>query len=266
MNGAVCIQETKQKEAVMFDVISRADPAVPRQEGVPLLISIGVHLVMIGAVAAIPLLYVSAELPQVSDMLAFVAAAPPPPPPPPPPPAPRAARAATSAKQIPKAVPSVVRSVPVEAPAEIARTTGDVESGMDEGIPGGVEGGVPGGIPGGVVGGIVTNVVPPPPLPAPVARAPVRVGGAVTVPALVTRIEPVYPPLAVRAQVQGVVILEAVVDQHGEVEKVSVLRSIPLLDRAAMEAVRQWRYSPLLLNGQPERFVLTVTVSFSLNT
>jgi protein TonB len=75
----------------------------------------------------------------------------------------------------------------------------------------------------------------------------------------------VYPPLAVSAQVQGIVILEAVVDRNGRVEKVTVLRSIPLLDRAAIEAVRQWRYSPLLLNGQPERFVLTVTVSFSLD-
>jgi len=61
-----------------------------------------------------------------------------------------------------------------------------------------------------------------------------------------------------------VVILEAVVDRNGRVEKVTVLRSIPLLDRAAIEAVQQWRYSPLLLNGLPQRFVLTVTVSFSL--
>jgi periplasmic protein TonB len=63
-----------------------------------------------------------------------------------------------------------------------------------------------------------------------------------------------------------VVILEAVVDRKGQVEDVRVLRSIPLLDRAAIEAVRQWRYSPLLLNGRPERFVLTVTVSVNLST
>ena len=84
------------------------------------------------------------------------------------------------------------------------------------------------------------------------------------VPALVSRIAPVYPPLAVKARVQGVVVLEAVVDRNGRVESVTVLRSILLLDRAAIEAVRQWRYSPLLLNGQPERFVLAVTVNFSL--
>jgi protein TonB len=94
----------------------------------------------------------------------------------------------------------------------------------------------------------------------------VRVGGELKAPALIERVEPDYPLLAVRAQVQGVVILEAVVDRQGRVEDVRVLRSIPLLDQAAIAAVRQWRYSPLFLNGKPERFVLTVTVSFSLST
>jgi TonB family protein len=91
------------------------------------------------------------------------------------------------------------------------------------------------------------------------------VGGDITAPALVSRVEPEYPLLAQRAHVQGVVILEAVVDREGRVEQVKILRSIPLLDAAAVAAVRQWRYSPLLLNGTPQRFVLTVTVSFSLN-
>jgi protein TonB len=88
--------------------------------------------------------------------------------------------------------------------------------------------------------------------------------GGLTAPALVERVEPEYPELAVRAKVQGVVILEAVVDRDGRVEDVRVLRSIRLLDAAAMDAVRKWRYSPLLLNGKPERFVLTVTVSFNI--
>jgi protein TonB len=82
----------------------------------------------------------------------------------------------------------------------------------------------------------------------------------------VERVKPEYPLLAVRAQVQGVVILEAIVDREGRVDAVRVLRSIPMLERAAIDAVRQWRFSPLLLNGKPERFVLTVTVSFRLST
>lgn len=120
---------------------------------------------------------------------------------------------------------------------------------------------------GGIVGGLRPIDVPPPPLPPapPVQRGPVRVGGDITAPALVSRVQPAYPPVAVSARVQGVVILEAVVDVEGRVEQVKILRSIPLLDAAAVTAVRQWRYSPLLLNGTPQRFVLTVTVSFSLN-
>jgi protein TonB len=152
----------------------------------------------------------------------------------------------------------------METLAESAGT----EAADEEGMPGGVDGGVPGGILGGVVGGIIpSGILPPPPPPPPaVVREPIRVGGAITAPALVSRVEPVYPPLAASAHVQGVVILEAVVDREGRVESVKVLRSIPLLDDAATAAVRQWRYSPLLLNGRPERFVLTVTVSFSLDT
>jgi len=248
----------------VFDFISRKDEAVPRRDAVPLLISSAVHLGMIGVVAAISLLYVSAELPQVPDILAFVAAAPPPPPPPPPPPAP--AKATARPKPVPRPVPRPVPSVDLSEPP-VAPVSRDVETAADEGMPGGVEGGVAGGIVGGVVGGIAApDLIPPPPPPPapPAARAPVRVGGGITVPALVSRVAPMYPPLAVNARVQGVVILEAVVDRNGRVEKVTVLRSIPLLDRAAIEAVQQWRYSPLLLNGLPQRFVLTVTVSFSL--
>ncbi len=89
-------------------------------------------------------------------------------------------------------------------------------------------------------------------------------GGDIRPPALLKRVEPAYPELARRAFVEGVVILEATVDQHGRVEDVRLLRSIPLLDEAAKAAVRQWQYSPLVLNGHPERFILTVTLSFSI--
>ena len=84
-------------------------------------------------------------------------------------------------------------------------------------------------------------------------------------PALVHRVEPVFPDLAVAAQLGGMVILEAVVDTEGCVESVTVLRPRhPLLDRAAVDALKQWRYSPLVLNGIPTSFVLTVTFNFSV--
>jgi periplasmic protein TonB len=249
----------------MFDLIGRDHQRTPHRGTTPLVVSIAVHMLVIGAVAAGSLLYVATELPQVPEMLAFVAAAPPPaPPPPPPPPA-----AAPRQKPVAKPVPTNVRAAPVEPAKEILPERSDVDFGAEEGVPGGVEGGVPGGVVGGIVGGLLpVSVLPPPPPapPPPVDRGPVRVGGAITAPALVSRVQPVYPPLAVRAQIEGVVILEAVVDREGRVENVEILRSIPLLDAAAVAAVGQWRYSPLLLNGKPERFVLTVTVSFSLNT
>ena len=113
---------------------------------------------------------------------------------------------------------------------------------------------------GGVFGGLPEAPLPPPVEP----RAPIRTGGAVKPPALITRVEPVYPGVAVSARIQGVVVLEATVGRDGRVEDVRVLRSIPLLDKAATDAVRQWRYAPLLLNGKAERFILTVTLNFSL--
>jgi protein TonB len=93
----------------------------------------------------------------------------------------------------------------------------------------------------------------------------VRVGGQITTPALIHRVNPVYPDLAAYAQLGGVVILEAVVGPDGRVDSVIVLRSRhKLLDDAAIDAVRQWRYSPLVLNGIATPFILTVTISYKV--
>jgi protein TonB len=77
-------------------------------------------------------------------------------------------------------------------------------------------------------------------------------------------VEPEYPLIAQHAQIQGLVILEATVDRNGRVNEVRVLRSHSFLNDAAVVAVRQWRYEPLMLNGEPQPFVLAVTVSFSI--
>ena len=106
------------------------------------------------------------------------------------------------------------------------------------------------------------DVVTPPP---PALREPVRVGGNVLPPRKVSAPPPVYPPIARAAGVQGIVILEAVIGEDGTVRDVTVLRSIALLDAAAIDAVQRWRFSPSLLNGEPIAVVMTVTVSFSLN-
>jgi protein TonB len=216
-------------------------------------VSILAHAVVIGAVVIIPLMAMDA-LPTPPQMMAFVAAAPPPPPPPPPPPAPKAAEA-------PKPVMDVSpTAAPVEAPKEIAPETG-LESGVQNAV-GGVEGGIQGGVTGGIVGGLAE--APPPPPPPPPPPAPVRVGGAIQPPTKIKNVPPVYPPIAQSARVQGVVIIEAVIGPSGAVQDAKVLRSIPLLDAAALDAVRQWQFTPTLLNGVPVPVIMTVTVNFTL--
>ena len=77
-------------------------------------------------------------------------------------------------------------------------------------------------------------------------------------------VRPAYPAIAQAAGIQGVVIIQAVIDPSGKVIDTKVLRSHPLLEAAALDAVRQWEYSPTLLNGQPISVVMTVTVNFAL--
>jgi protein TonB len=191
-------------------------------------------------------------------MMAFVAAAPiPSAPPPPPPPAAKAAKAAQISKPVPTTGPTF--TVPTEIPVGIQPESG-IDLSDEGGVVGGVEGGIPGGVLGGILGGMINEAPPPPPPPA----KPKRVGGELQTPALIHRVEPEYPGVAVGGKVSGTVILEATVNESGAVTDVTVLRSIQVLDQAAIKAVKQWRYQPLVLNGQPVPFILVVTVTFSL--
>ena len=241
----------------MFDLITGQARHIPRRQTVPMLVSIAAEVGAVALVAAASIMVATDHVPKIPSMMAFVAAPPPPtPPPPPPPPAPRATPPAA------RPVPTTgAFAAPIEVPSRI-----EPEAGLDageEGVQGGVEGGVPGGVLGGIVGGLPTDTPPPPP-PPPAPRGPVRVGGEVKTPALLHRVEPTYPPLALSANIEGTVILEATVDEQGAVQDVTVIRSQGLLDRAANAAVRQWRYSPLLLNGRAEKFILTVVLTFSV--
>ena len=242
----------------MFDLIAGEVKHLPNHPALPLVVSTTLQAMVIGSIVAVPLLFMSDRLPEVPTMMAFVAEVPAPPPPPPPP-APPARKPPASAHP----APASGQLAPLEAPERIEPQAVS-EDRFDDGVEGGVEGGVPGGVVGGVVGGL-PDAPPLPPPPAPAPRAPVRVGGQIQTPALLHRVEPVYPPFAVNAHLQGVVILEALVDEDGSVADVKVLRSANgLLDKAALAAVRQWRYSPLLLNGTRAQFVLTVVLSFNI--
>ena len=123
-----------------------------------------------------------------------------------------------------------------------------------------------------MAGAVGAPGVPPPPPPPPVpvmgqasgGQAPVRVGGNIRPPAKVRDARPIYPEDAMRARVQGVVILETVIDEFGSVREAKVLRSIPMLDQAATDAVMQWEFVPTLLNGVAVPVIMTVTVNFTL--
>lgn len=104
--------------------------------------------------------------------------------------------------------------------------------------------------------------VPPPSPGAGAADQPVRVGGNIAKPTQTVRVEAVKPERAVQAGISGMVILEATIGTDGSVTDAKVLRSIPLLDEAAVAAVRQWKFTPTLLNGVPVPVVMTVTVNF----
>lgn len=106
--------------------------------------------------------------------------------------------------------------------------------------------------------------LPPPPPPAPKRTGPVKPGGDIAVPRKIHNVAPVYPQLAVAAHVEGTVIIEAVISTTGAVQDARVVQSIPLLDAAALDAVRQWVFTPTRLNGEPVPVILTVKVEFRL--
>jgi protein TonB len=148
-------------------------------------------------------------------------------------------------------------AAPIEAPASIEPEPPSAAS-MEEGVPGGVPGGVAAGIIGGIPGTVEGLIAPPPP----VSHQPVRIGGQIQAPALIHRVEPIYPLLAQMSKIDGVVILEAIVGEDGHVRSVKMLRGHPILGKAATDAVTQWQYEPLRLDGMPAAFELTVSLWF----
>jgi periplasmic protein TonB len=217
-----------------------------------------VQAAFLAVIILIPLIYTEA-LPKAS--LATLLIAPPPPPPPPPPPA---------ATQIVKVKPQVHLMdagklvAPKVIPKEVKIIKEEAEQPDAMGAMGGVPGGVPGGQMGGVIGGVIGGVggAPPPPKPT---QTRIRQGGAVQAAKLVNRVQPQYPPLARQTRISGTVRLHALISKDGSVQQLEVMSGHPLLVQAALDAVRQWRYQPTTLNGEPVEVDTTIDVIFSLN-
>jgi protein TonB len=205
----------------------------------------------------IPLIYTEA-LPK--GMLTTMLVAPPPPPPPPPPPTAQIVKVKPQVHLMqnnqlvaPKVIPKDVKIIKEEAEPDPSAM------GMQGGVPGGVAGGSMGGVLGGVIGGAGGG--PPPPKPT---QSRIRQGGAVTAASLINKVNPVYPPLARQTRVSGTVRLHAIISKDGSVQQLEVLSGHPLLVQSALDAVRQWRYRPTLLNGEPVEVDTTIDVIFSL--
>lgn len=151
---------------------------------------------------------------------------------------------------------------------EIGGVRGGVLSGVSGGVQGdvvgGVEGGVKGGVEGGVEGGVTGEVVSAKEIQKFEGDA-VYAVGEIKPPKLIKQVPPKYPEVARQARVEGNVLLEAKTDEEGSVIDAKVLRSVPILDQAAIDAVKQWKYEPLIFDGKARKVLFTVTVRFILD-
>jgi protein TonB len=234
----------------MFQIFL-CEPAQSTRKWYTLPLSLIAHVVLLAALIVAPLVATDV-LPTPRSMLAFMTTALPPPP-------------ASLSRQSPQVVRRLQDHInttvaPLDAPTGIGPESGidlDVDRGVGtdnlSGLPEGIE-----FMPNNQI-----EAPPPPPLP-PAPQQPIRVGGQIKAPSRLKNVAPVYPAIAQAARMEGDVIIEATIGPDGTVQNARVLRSVALLDEAALDAVRMWEYSPTMLNGQPVPVIMTVTVRFRL--
>jgi protein TonB len=200
------------------------------------------------AVAALLPLLTTYELPlyALQDSLLFLA---PPPPAPPPPP-----QVKVEAKRRIERFEDVLRQ-PTKIPDQVALVEDAPRLAALSASPMGLEGGIPGGMPG------VSALLP---FVTPAVAKPIRVGGRVQAARILERVLPVYPPEAVEQRIGGRVLLEAIIARDGTIKELVLKEGHPLLAPAAIEAVRQWRYKPTILNGAPVEVQTVIEVNFNL--
>jgi periplasmic protein TonB len=226
--------------------------------------SLILNCLVIVAMLAVPLMFTE-ELPK-AQLLTFLVAPPPPPPPPPP-------AAADVQKVVHQIQTDVLNTGELRTPTRIPQKIQMIKE--DDAPPamatGGVVGGVPGGIPGGQLGGVIGGVISSlsslsaVPKFVPVTPRRLRISAGVTRGLLIHREEPTYPTLARSARIQGDVVLSAIIDTNGQIQNLQLVSGHPMLVPAAIAAVKQWRYKPYLLNGQPVEVETTITVIFILS-
>jgi protein TonB len=233
----------------MFENVVKPPATVGGKRAYSLPLSIAVHTAIVSILLILPIL-APGVLPAPPTVLAFIAGRSSPPAAPPPP----------TLRKIDPGVQSTSSSnlaaAPVDAPSTISPDRPVAQPG-EVASAGAIE-----SILGIAPPGLIVASAPPPPTPA--TSAPVRPGGNIRPPTKTKDVRPFYPEIARAAKVEGLVIIEASIGPDGTVKDARVLRSSPLLDQAALDAVRQWEFTPTLLNGVPVPIIITITVDFRL--
>jgi protein TonB len=207
-----------------------------------------VQTLILGVMILIPLIYTEA-LPKGMLNTFLVAPAPPPPPPPPQP--------VVKAVKAPKIINIQKMTAPTVIPKNIAVVKDEapvIYTNSGEGVNGGT---------GNVLGGLIGSgpAGPPPPKATP---SRIRVGGNVEAASLINKVTPQYPPIAKTAHVSGTVVLHAIISKEGTIQELQYVSGPPLLMKSAMDAVKEWRYKPTQLNGEPVEVDTTIDVVFTL--
>jgi protein TonB len=214
---------------------------------------------LIGLMVLMPLIFTEA-LPK-QQLMTFLVAPPPPPPPPPP-----AAAPVKVVKQIQTDIVNGELRTPTKIPQKVQMIK-EEEAPPPAMASSGVVGGVPGGIPGGQMGGVIGGIISSTPVAVPKVATPqrVRVSAGVTQGLKIKDAKPVYPPLARQARIQGQVLLRAVIGKDGSIINLQLVSGHPMLVQSALDAVKQWRYKPYLLNGEPVEVDTEILVNFTLS-
>ena len=216
------------------------------------LISTLAQLALLGFLVLLPLIFTEA-LPK--GQLTTWLVAPPPPPPPPPPAAPqiqhvqKVSEIVDGALRTPNKIPKKIQMIKEEEQPQAA------------GVTGGVVGGVPGGSAGGVIGGIIGSAAPPPKVATPQK---LRISTGVADGLKIHDVTPTYPQMARIAHIQGDVLLQATISKAGVIENLRAVQGHPILIQAAMDAVKQWKYKPYILNGEAVEVETTIKVQFHM--
>jgi protein TonB len=267
--GHVVLPRSKERppQEVFAEAILEETSVHQRRSPLDWIVSFVLHIAILGVLLMLPL-YFTSGLDIQNFNLTFLA--PPLAPAAPSPPPMVSSAPARPAHKVPVRtyVPGKL-TAPTFIPHTIAKSLNDGDGFENVGVPGGVPGGIPGGIVGGVLGGALGGTLkdaPPPVVPVREGpKKPVNVGGAVKPPRLIYGPDPVYPFLAIQSRISGVVVIDAIIDEHGNVTSMRAVSGQPILIPAALEAVSKRKYEPTILDGEPTPIDLRVEISFRAN-